>query len=109
MIDAIAALDADVTSIEAARSRGEVITDIADSGFSHGVGPGVYDIHSPRVPSVAEVADLLRRAVAELPLRQVWVNPDCGLKTRAYPETVASLQNVVEATRLVREGIEVSV
>jgi 5-methyltetrahydropteroyltriglutamate--homocysteine methyltransferase len=109
VIDAIAALDADVTSIEAARSRGEVITDIADSGFSHGVGPGVYDIHSPRVPSVAEVADLLRRAVDELPLRQVWVNPDCGLKTRAYPETVASLQNVVEATRLVREGIEVSV
>ncbi|TDN88640.1 5-methyltetrahydropteroyltriglutamate--homocysteine S-methyltransferase [Microbacterium sp. BK668] len=109
VIDAIAALDADVTSIEAARSRGDVITDIAESGFSHGVGPGVYDIHSPRVPSVGEIADLLRRAVDELPLRQVWVNPDCGLKTRAYPETVASLQNVVEATRLVRQGIEVSV
>jgi len=104
VIDAIAALDADVTSIEAARSRGEVIDDIAASGFSHGVGPGVYDIHSPRVPSVAEVAELLQRAVDELPLRQVWVNPDCGLKTRAYPETVASLQNIIEATRLVREG-----
>ncbi|WP_345802131.1 5-methyltetrahydropteroyltriglutamate--homocysteine S-methyltransferase [Microbacterium sp. AZCO] len=109
VIDAIAALDADVTSIEAARSRGEVIGDIAESGFSHGVGPGVYDIHSPRVPSVAEVADLLRRAVDELPLRQVWVNPDCGLKTRAYPETVASLQNLVEATRLVRAAIDVTV
>lgn len=109
VIDAIAALDADVTSIEAARSRGEVIDDIAASGFSHGVGPGVYDIHSPRVPSVVEVADLLRRAVEELPLRQVWVNPDCGLKTRAYPETVASLQNVVEATRIVRAGIGVTV
>ena len=104
VIDAIAALDADVTSIEAARSRGEVIDDIAASGFSHGVGPGVYDIHSPRVPSVAEVAELLQRAVYELPLRQVWVNPDCGLKTRAYPETVASLHNIIEATRLVREG-----
>jgi 5-methyltetrahydropteroyltriglutamate--homocysteine methyltransferase len=109
VIDAIAALDADVTSIEAARSRGEVIDDIAASGFSHGVGPGVYDIHSPRVPSVSEVADLLQRAVDELPLRQVWVNPDCGLKTRAYPETVASLQNVVEATRIVRAGIGVTV
>ncbi|WP_457100500.1 5-methyltetrahydropteroyltriglutamate--homocysteine S-methyltransferase [Microbacterium sp. P5_E9] len=104
VIDAIAALDADVTSIEAARSRGEVIDDIAASGFSHGVGPGVYDIHSPRVPSVAEVAELLQRAVDELPLRQVWVNPDCGLKTRAYPETVASLRNIIAATRLVREG-----
>lgn len=109
VIDAIAALDADVTSIEAARSRGEVIGDIAASGFSHGVGPGVYDIHSPRVPSVAEVADLLRRAVDDLPLRQVWVNPDCGLKTRAYPETVASLQNLVEATRLVRADVGVTV
>ncbi len=104
VIDAIAALDADVTSIEAARSRGEVIGDIATSGFSHGIGPGVYDIHSPRVPSVDEVADLLRRAVDELPLRQVWVNPDCGLKTRGYDETVASLTNLVEATRRVREG-----
>lgn len=109
VIDAIAALDADVTSIEAARSRGEVISDIAASGFSHGIGPGVYDIHSPRVPSVAEVADLLRRAVDELPLRQVWVNPDCGLKTRAYPETVASLENLVEATLTVRAGIGATV
>ena len=109
VIDAIAALDADVTSIEAARSRGEVISDIAASGFAHGIGPGVYDIHSPRVPSVAEVADLLRRAVDELPLRQVWVNPDCGLKTRAYPETVASLENLVEATRTVRAGIGATV
>ena len=109
VIDAIAALDADVTSIEAARSRGEVISDIAASGFAHGIGPGVYDIHSPRVPSVDEVAELLRRAVDELPLRQVWVNPDCGLKTRGYPETVASLENLVEATRTVRVGIGATV
>jgi 5-methyltetrahydropteroyltriglutamate--homocysteine methyltransferase len=109
VIDAIAALDADVTSIEAARSRGEVISDISASGFAHGIGPGVYDIHSPRVPSVTEVADLLRRAVDELPLRQVWVNPDCGLKTRAYPETVASLENLVEATRTVRAGMGATV
>ena len=105
VLDAIAALDADVTSIEAARSRGEVIGEIAASGFAHGVGPGVYDIHSPRVPSVDEVADLLERAAAALPLRQVWVNPDCGLKTRGYDETVASLRNLVTATTRVREKV----
>lgn len=105
VIDAIAALDADVTSIEAARSRGEVIGDIAVSGFSHGVGPGVYDIHSPRVPSVAEVEELLQRAATELPVRQVWVNPDCGLKTRGYDETVESLRNIIEATKVVRERV----
>ncbi|MDR7189405.1 5-methyltetrahydropteroyltriglutamate--homocysteine methyltransferase [Microbacterium sp. BE35] len=105
VIDAIAALDADVTSIEAARSRGEVIGDIRASGFTAGIGPGVYDIHSPRVPSVGEIADLLGRAVAELPLRRVWVNPDCGLKTRGYDETVASLKNLVEATEAVRASV----
>ncbi|MET0736072.1 MAG: 5-methyltetrahydropteroyltriglutamate--homocysteine S-methyltransferase [Microbacterium sp.] len=109
VIDAIAALDADVTSIEAARSRGEVIDDIAESGFSHGIGPGVYDIHSPRVPSVAEVAELLERAATEIPLRQVWVNPDCGLKTRGYDETVASLRNIIEATDLVRAKVGAAV
>ncbi|MGQ7311392.1 5-methyltetrahydropteroyltriglutamate--homocysteine S-methyltransferase [Microbacterium arabinogalactanolyticum] len=107
VIDAIRALDADVTSIEAARSRMEVVADIARYGFDHGVGPGVYDIHSPRVPSVDEIESLLRRAVDELPLRQLWVNPDCGLKTRGYDETVASLRNIVEATRRVREDVVV--
>ncbi|MGW9628697.1 5-methyltetrahydropteroyltriglutamate--homocysteine S-methyltransferase [Microbacterium sp. NPDC055521] len=109
VIDAIRALDADVTSIEAARSRMEVVADIARFGFDHGVGPGVYDIHSPRVPSVDEIEALLRRAVDELPLRQLWVNPDCGLKTRAYEETVESLRNIVEATRRVREDVAVAV
>ncbi|MFB8147563.1 5-methyltetrahydropteroyltriglutamate--homocysteine S-methyltransferase [Microbacterium sp. NPDC056003] len=109
VIDAIAALDADVTSIEAARSRGEVIGDIAESGFTHGVGPGVYDIHSPRVPSPAEVAELLDRAATELPLRQVWVNPDCGLKTRGYDETVESLRNIIEATRTIRAKVGAAV
>ncbi|BDZ66091.1 5-methyltetrahydropteroyltriglutamate--homocysteine S-methyltransferase [Agromyces mangrovi Wang et al. 2018] len=102
VIDAIRALDADVTSIEAARSRMEVVDDLRTSGFDHGVGPGVYDIHSPRVPSVAEVTQLLERAAGALPLRQVWVNPDCGLKTRGYDETVASLRNIIDATREVR-------
>ncbi|MCR2827254.1 5-methyltetrahydropteroyltriglutamate--homocysteine S-methyltransferase [Microbacterium sp. zg.Y909] len=105
VIEAIAALDADVTSIEAARSRGEVIADIRRSGFARGVGPGVYDIHSPRVPSTDEIAALLRRAVDELPVGQVWVNPDCGLKTRGYEETVQSLRNLVAATRSVRDQV----
>lgn len=102
VIDAIRNLDADVTSIEAARSRMEVVDDISTSGFDHGIGPGVYDIHSPRVPSAAEVQALLERAVAEIPASKLWVNPDCGLKTRGYEETVASLEHIIEATRAVR-------
>jgi len=102
VIDAIRNLDADVTSIEAARSRMEVVDDISTSGFDHGIGPGVYDIHSPRVPSAAEVQALLERAVAEIPASKLWVNPDCGLKTRGYDETVASLEHIIEATRAVR-------
>lgn len=108
VIDAIRNLDADVTSIEAARSRMEVVHDIQRSGFEHGIGPGVYDIHSPRVPSVAEVTELLETALDAIPGRQLWVNPDCGLKTRGYNETVASLRNIIEATRAVRERSSVS-
>lgn len=105
VIDAINNLDADVTSIEAARSKMEVVADIQRSGFGRGIGPGVYDIHSPRVPSVGEVTDLLGIALGSIPDRQVWVNPDCGLKTRTYRETIASLENVVAATRLVRDRV----
>lgn len=102
VLDAIDRLDADVTSIESARSRGEVVPELRRSGFARGIGPGVYDIHSPRVPSEQEVQELLEAAVAAIPSRQVWVNPDCGLKTRGYDETVASLENVIAATRVVR-------
>lgn len=102
VIDAIRGLDADVTSIEAARSRMEIVDDIAASGFDHGIGPGVYDIHSPRVPSVEEVVDLIDRAVAAVPEKLLWINPDCGLKTRGYDETVSSLRNIIEATHRVR-------
>jgi 5-methyltetrahydropteroyltriglutamate--homocysteine methyltransferase len=105
VIDAIDGLDADVTSIEAARSRMDVLTDIERSGFSRGIGPGVYDIHSPRVPTIAEITDLLERAVGTIATPQLWVNPDCGLKTRGYRETVASLHNIVEATRALREKV----
>ncbi|MEF3404155.1 5-methyltetrahydropteroyltriglutamate--homocysteine S-methyltransferase [Agromyces sp. CCNWLW203] len=102
VIDAIKNLDADVTSIEAARSRMEVVDDLETSGFDHGIGPGVYDIHSPRVPGVAEVQALLERAAGAIPANRLWVNPDCGLKTRGYDETVESLRHIVEATVAVR-------
>ena len=105
VIDAIDQLDADVTSIEAARSKMDVVVDIKSSGFGRGIGPGVYDIHSPRVPSVDEVTSLLETALASIPNRQVWVNPDCGLKTRGYAETVESLRNVVAATNAVRARV----
>jgi 5-methyltetrahydropteroyltriglutamate--homocysteine methyltransferase len=105
VIDAIDKLDADVTSIEAARSKMEVVPDIQSSGFGRGIGPGVYDIHSPRVPSVEEVTGLIEIALASIPQRQIWVNPDCGLKTRGYTETVESLTNVVEATKAAREKV----
>lgn len=103
VIDAINRLDADVTSIEAARSKMEVVPDIKRSGFGRGIGPGVYDIHSPRVPSIEEVSELIDIALGSIPERQVWVNPDCGLKTRGYDETVQSLSNVLAATRAARE------
>jgi 5-methyltetrahydropteroyltriglutamate--homocysteine methyltransferase len=102
IIDAIDGLDADVTSIEAARSRMEVVHDLETHGFGRGVGPGVYDIHSPRVPGEQEVTELLSTAVKHVPSRQLWVNPDCGLKTRGYAETEESLRNLVEATKTVR-------
>ena len=102
VIDAIRNLDADVTSIEAARSRMEVVDDVARRGFDHGIGPGVYDIHSPRVPGSAEVRALLERAAAAIPAARLWVNPDCGLKTRGYHETVASLEHMVDATLALR-------
>jgi 5-methyltetrahydropteroyltriglutamate--homocysteine methyltransferase len=107
VIDAIGALDADVTSIEAARSRMEIVHDIERHGFDHGVGPGVWDIHSPRVPSVGELTALLTRAVSGVAARKLWVNPDCGLKTRDYDETVASLRNMVAAAHAVRETVVV--
>lgn len=102
IISAIDGLDADVTSIEAARSAMEVVADVATAGFDREVGPGVYDIHSPRVPSTAEVADLLRAAVRAVPAERVWVNPDCGLKTRGYREVEPALDHMVAAAHLVR-------
>ena len=108
IIDAIKGLDADVTSIEAARSKMEVVPELAKAGFDHGIGPGVWDIHAPRVPSTEELAELIGLAADAVPVSRLWVNPDCGLKTRGYEETKASLDNLVSATRQVRaqRGLE---
>jgi 5-methyltetrahydropteroyltriglutamate--homocysteine methyltransferase len=106
--EAIAELEADVISLEASRSRMEAIDTVKSGGIGSDVGPGVWDIHSPRVPSVEEMAALLRRAMDVLPPERLWVNPDCGLKTRGWEETRASLGNMVEAARLLREELLVS-
>nr|WP_139830724.1 5-methyltetrahydropteroyltriglutamate--homocysteine S-methyltransferase [Mycobacterium paraense] len=104
VIGAIADLDADVTSLEAARSHMEVLDDLNSVGFANSVGPGVYDIHSPRVPSAEEMAESLRAALRAVPPQRLWVNPDCGLKTRNVDEVTASLRNMVAAAREVRAG-----
>ncbi|MGC2655779.1 MAG: 5-methyltetrahydropteroyltriglutamate--homocysteine S-methyltransferase [Mycobacterium sp.] len=104
VIGAIADLDADVTSIEAARSHMEVLDDLNSVGFANSVGPGVYDIHSPRVPSTDEIAKSLRAALNAVPAERLWVNPDCGLKTRSPDEVAASLTNLVAAAQEVRAG-----
>ncbi|WP_084106355.1 5-methyltetrahydropteroyltriglutamate--homocysteine S-methyltransferase [Demequina sp. NBRC 110056] len=104
IIDAIDGLGADVTSIEAARSRMEVLPAIRNHGYERQIGPGVWDIHSPRVPSTQEVTELLQLAKDSIPGKQLWVNPDCGLKTRGYEETNATLANMLEATRAVRSA-----
>ncbi|GAA2302396.1 5-methyltetrahydropteroyltriglutamate--homocysteine S-methyltransferase [Nonomuraea roseoviolacea subsp. roseoviolacea] len=103
ILAAIDGLDADVTTVESARSGGRILG--AVGGFGRGLGPGVYDIHSPRVPGGEEVERLLREALQALPAGRLWVNPDCGLKTRTYEQVEAALANVVAATRRLREEL----
>ncbi|WP_028551574.1 5-methyltetrahydropteroyltriglutamate--homocysteine S-methyltransferase [Paenibacillus sp. UNC451MF] len=103
MIDSIEAMDADVISIETSRSHGELIHSFELQTYKLGIGLGVYDIHSPRVPQVEEMTSMIDRALRVLDPKLFWINPDCGLKTRGYEETVVSLRNMVEATRIARE------
>ncbi len=105
IIEAIAALDANVISIEASRSDMELLGALADFRYPNEIGPGVYDIHSPRVPEVEEIIGRLRKALARFSPDQLWVNPDCGLKTRAWPEVQASLRNMVEAAKSLRRNV----
>lgn len=106
IIPAIDAMDADVISFEASRSNLEILDALKKQHFETEVGPGVYDIHSPRVPSVDEVETTINRILAKIAAPKVWINPDCGLKTRGVKETKASLTNVIAATRAVRRRLK---
>lgn len=105
IIEFIALMDADVITIETSRSQMELLEAFSTFNYPNEIGPGVYDIHSPRVPSVKEMLELLGKASALLPAENLWVNPDCGLKTRKWPETKEALKNMVEAGRQAREKI----
>jgi 5-methyltetrahydropteroyltriglutamate--homocysteine methyltransferase len=102
VIESIAAMDADVITIETSRSDMELLQAFEAFDYPNDIGPGVYDIHSPRVPDSAEMLELLRKAVQRIPAERLWVNPDCGLKTRAWAETEAALVNMVAAARQLR-------
>ncbi|TAM86823.1 MAG: 5-methyltetrahydropteroyltriglutamate--homocysteine S-methyltransferase, partial [Candidimonas sp.] len=104
IIEAIAALDADVITIETSRSNMELLGAFEDFRYPNDIGPGVYDIHSPNVPSVDWMVGLMRKAAGRLPAEHLWVNPDCGLKTRAWPETEAALVAMVDAAKVLRQA-----
>lgn len=108
VIDQIAAMDADVISIETSRSQMELLDAFVAFKYPNEIGPGVYDIHSPRVPSTQEMIDLLEKAKKVLDERQIWVNPDCGLKTRGWPEVKAALKNMVDAAKQMRAKAKTS-
>lgn len=102
----IVEMDADVLSIESSRSGMELLADFRRVRYPNEIGPGVYDIHSPRVPSIAEMEELIAKAAEALPPERLWVNPDCGLKTRGWPEVEAALGNMVEAARRARARLD---
>ncbi len=104
-IAAIAAMDADVITIETSRSRMELLNAFEDFEYPNEIGPGVYDIHSPNIPSVEAMVHLIEKAAQKVPVRQLWVNPDCGLKTRTWDEVEPALKNMVDATRELRRRL----
>jgi 5-methyltetrahydropteroyltriglutamate--homocysteine methyltransferase len=103
----IIAMDADVISIEASRSKMELLHAFQQSSYPNEIGPGIYDIHSPRVPEVDELCSLIRLALQVIPPERLWINPDCGLKTRQWPETIASLRNMIDAAHQIRRELSV--
>ncbi|MDZ4654941.1 MAG: 5-methyltetrahydropteroyltriglutamate--homocysteine S-methyltransferase [Coriobacteriia bacterium] len=106
ILPAIVDLDSDVLSIETSRSKMELLGDFAETHYPNELGPGVYDIHSPRIPSVEEIVALLEKAIEIIPVERLWVNPDCGLKTRGWPEVTPALQNMVRAASDLRARLE---
>ena len=105
IIEHIARLDADVISMETSRSQMELLDAFIQFDYPNEIGPGVYDIHSPRIPSTEEMVALLEKTVEVLKPEQIWVNPDCGLKTRGWKETIPSLKNMVETAKKMREKL----
>jgi 5-methyltetrahydropteroyltriglutamate--homocysteine methyltransferase len=105
ILPSIAALDADVITIETSRSKMDLLEAFREFSCRNEIGPGVYDIHSPRVPTVEEMIALLERAAEVIPLERLWINPDCGLKTRGWAEVGAALANMVEAARRMRARV----
>ena len=105
IIPAIDDMDADVITFEASRSDLQILDSLKENHFETEVGPGVYDIHSPRVPSVEEIVKALHAMLTKIDKDKLWVNPDCGLKTRGVPETDASLRNMVAAAKQIREEV----
>ncbi len=103
IIESIANMDADVITIECSRSQMELLNAFVDFKYPNGIGPGVYDIHSPRIPTLQEIEQLLEKASKLLPLKNIWVNPDCGLKTRDWPETKLAIENLVKSAKKMRE------
>ncbi|MGV3705357.1 MAG: 5-methyltetrahydropteroyltriglutamate--homocysteine S-methyltransferase [Arcticibacter sp.] len=106
IIESIADMDADVITIETSRSQMELLDAFVEFNYPNEIGPGVYDIHSPRVPTTEEMVALMEKAAASIPLRNLWVNPDCGLKTRDWPETTLALGNMVKAALTLRKHVE---
>lgn len=105
IVDALAELEIDVVSLEAARSHMGLLGALEHARYGGGVGPGVYDVHSPRVPTVDDIEALLRRALPVVGAQRLWVNPDCGLKTRRYEEIVPALEHMTAAARQVRASL----
>ncbi|WP_320040195.1 5-methyltetrahydropteroyltriglutamate--homocysteine S-methyltransferase [uncultured Desulfobacter sp.] len=107
IIEAITRMDTDVITIEASRSNMEILNAFDETAYPNEIGPGVYDIHSPNVPTVDFIVDNMKEAAKRIPRERLWINPDCGLKTRAWPETKAALKNMVEAARVLRSAATV--
>ena len=103
--EAVGAMDADVISIETSRSQMELLQTFGKYRYPNEIGPGVYDIHSPRIPTTQEMVDLLKKAASVLSAKQLWVNPDCGLKTRRWEEVRPALVAMVEAARIARKNL----
>ena len=106
IIESIAALDADVITIETTRSNMKLLNAFADFAYPNAIGPGIYDIHAPQIPTAGEITPRLRLAMDKIPAERLWVNPDCGLKTRSWAEVIPSLEAMVASARSLRSSVQ---